>query len=575
MRLLGYMGGLAALVALLAGCQTMGKEPENTPPSLERTHARLMDESKKLQDHQSELRRDLEQLESSPKRTNPHELLTKGSQDAANRLQTITRDMQVQGDQPPTPDPVEPEYDPLDDILVSLEMDKADVRHLLQALAKQTNMNLLLHPQVVSNPPILSVSFSEVPASTVFREILQTADLYGRVEDNVLRVELFQESVFDLDFMETNMTTNFSVGGDVLGAATSSNNVIGGMTGSFNVSGQGPAVSNPYQKITEIIQPLVTAGGGSYHLNSMTGTLYVKAKPSALKTVSGLINRYKEILGRQILIEARIMEIRLTDQFRAGVDWALLRNSVSASSGLAQSITTNSGQYPFKGSGDQGVKNPAFGLGNFASATTSDLSTGSIASLAGFGLAMAGRSGLVALDMLKQFGEVQVLSNPSIRAKHGQPAMISVGRSSAYIRQTEVTVADTATTTGVDVQTETVFDGLILGVIPFISNEGRVSLVVHPIQSDVQASTLTPTQVGTSTTAVSLPQVDLKEISTVLDLNNNDTVFIGGLIDKNRTEVRTGVPVLSEIPLLGRLFTKDQNSEIVSELVIMLRVQIL
>ena len=169
-----------------------------------------------------------------------------------------------------------------------------------------------------------------------------------------------------------------------------------------------------------------------------------------------------------------------------------------------------------------------------------------------------------------------MLSNPSIRAKHAQPAMISVGRTNAYVREVDVTNTAGGTTnqTQTDVTVDSVFDGLMIGVVPFITSDGRISLTIHPIQSDVDAASLQLVDISTDS-KVSLPQVDLKEISTVLDLNNNDVVLLGGLIDKRRSKVRSGVPFLSEVPVVGRAFTSNTNSESVRELVIMLRASIL
>ncbi|MBF0270802.1 MAG: pilus (MSHA type) biogenesis protein MshL [Magnetococcales bacterium] len=496
---------------------------------------------------------------------------------------------------PVMPAPVLPKYDRLSDIMVSLEMDKVDARQALRALAKQANLNLLLDPAVLEEAPLITVSFQKVSAATVLREVLRLADLHGVIEDNLLRVEPFQEVVIPLNFLETNVTSTFESGGDVLGAAALTG-IGGGATGGGGAPAAGTGLkggfamtggaksTNPYEPIEKTLQNLVGEKKGTYQINRQTGTLYIRSKPSAVKSVTDLVQRYKEILGRQILIEARLMEVQLSDQYQAGINWALLRSNLALTSGITQTISTLGvgqgvvvadgtivGNDPFNASANRHV---AVGIPSTStSGTTSALGLQG-AKPAGLGLTLGGSHGLAFIDLLKQFGDVRTLSNPTIRARHGQPAMISVGQSSNYVQQTKVTaatVAGAAPTT--EVTTATLFDGVMMGVVPFISTDGKITLSIHPIQSSLVSGSLDAKKFGAS--EVSLPQVNLKEISTLLELQDRDTVLLGGLIDKTATKYRTGAPVLSELPLLGRLFTHDQENETTRELVIMLRVTIL
>ncbi len=166
-----------------------------------------------------------------------------------------------------------------------------------------------------------------------------------------------------------------------------------------------------------------------------------------------------------------------------------------------------------------------------------------------------------------------------MRARHGQPSIISAGRSSAYLSSTDITSTTSSgtTTSTVEVETGTVFDGLTLGVLPFITTENRITLNVHPMQSTVDSTSMSLKTItsGTSTYSYTTPAVDLKELSTTLELNDGDTVFLGGLINKSKTTTREGVPVISEIPMLGKLFQSNEETEEVKELIIMLRVTIL
>jgi MSHA type pilus biogenesis protein MshL len=184
---------------------------------------------------------------------------------------------------------------------------------------------------------------------------------------------------------------------------------------------------------------------------------------------------------------------------------------------------------------------------------------------------------LAAINALKTFGEAKVISNPTIRSKHGKPAIISVGTSFTYKKsvksETRNTSAENRETTEVEVST--VFDGLILGVIPFIEEDGNISLLINPIKSDVDQASLQPEQISSnSSDSISLPEVSIKEISTTISLRNNDVVILGGLIDKRIATVDKSVPVISSIPILGYLFRNDLKVEDTRELVIILTVSI-
>ncbi len=450
------------------------------------------------------------------------------------------------------PEPILPRYDPLDDILVSISMDNEDVRHVLAALAKETGMNLSLHPDLASEARIVSLQFEEVPASRAFKEILRIADVHGEVDGNILRISLYQEKIYTLDFIETNIQATFDVGGDVLGTGGGQDDQS--LTGNFKLSGTGGTVSNPYDILDTMLRPII-ANQGIISLNRLGGTLFVRSRPSVIYTVDQLLSRYRTMLRRQILLEARIIEVALADNYSWGIDWSLLRtimegNTVAViSKAITQGISTAGA---INRTSTPGTTAPEVGM--VISRTHGD------------------NSSLMALSMLENFGDVHVLSNPTIRARHGQPALISVGESNTYIRESTTTTStgtgsDTVST---DIETDTVFDGLLLGIIPFIGDHGRISLSIHPIKSDVDEESLSLVQVGD--TAVSLPRVNLKELSTSIRLNDGDTVVLGGLIDKTRTQGREGLPGVTRTPGIGSLFTDENMHQEVRELVIILRV---
>ncbi|MBF0609980.1 MAG: pilus (MSHA type) biogenesis protein MshL [Magnetococcales bacterium] len=602
MRRLGnILFSWVSLVSMLGGCQSVPQQDAPSPESqLEKSSSLLAKESQESARHVDELRQKLERTPTSnapaihpddrdarrrsriendilqlidPSRDfdkTAGEKFRQESMDTQDRQQEILRDGQKIKGKDNRPVVFQPTYNPLDDILISLEMDNADVRHILSVLSKEAKINLLLHPDLLTNPRYVSVSFHEVPLSRAFTEIMQLTDLYGEIKGNLLRVDPQQEAVIHLDMLETNLTSSFEVGGDVLG---SSNRGLGSnkggntasttsIKGGFQIRGTGPAKTNPYDYVEDMLRH-VFKDPDQYHINRQTGTLFLRARPSAVRNATKLIENYRQILARQILIEARIMEIRLDNSHQAGIDWNMLSNQLSVGRGISQSLAGVTNALPPFDSAN--VTRQLLTTGTLAAANTQSTAKA-------LSIAYASDHGKAILSLLKTFGDVKIVSNPTIRAKHAQPAMISVGQSSAYVKEVKTTnTTSTVNSTETQVEVDSVFNGLLIGVVPFITEGQRVSLTINPVKSEVDMSNMQET----GTTQITLPRVELKELSTVLDVNNGDTVFLGGLIDKDRRQSKQGVPVLSDIPLLGGLFTTTDNQDALRELVIMLHVTVL
>lgn len=445
--------------------------------------------------------------------------------------------------------PVVPDFNPLDKIIIrSLTVDDGDVSMVLKALAVETNTNLLLHPEISKSQDKITVNFSNIRAGLVFKEIMNATDLHGIVQGNLMRIRPYQEKIFSLDFIETNTEATFDMGGDVLGGNVSTNGQeSNGLTGQFNIKGKGAVDGNPYDALVKVIDKMKSVNG-RYALNRISGSLYIKDKPSVIKNISYMMENLKKMMSRQILIEARILEIQLDDGYQYGIDWALLKNNVVTSLGGDISVANN-GDLSLDGGFDSSeISNPA-----------------------GFSLVFSDGDWLGAVNMLNNFGQIKVVSNPHIRARHAQPSMISVGRSNTYISKTETTNDSDTDTQTATIETDQVFDGLLLGVIPFISDK-YISLSIHPIKSDVDDDSLALVSVQNS--SVSLPKVDLKEMSTTIKLKDGDTIILGGLIDRRKETTTNGVPGLSSLPILSWLFKSEKYQEVVREFVIVMKVTI-
>lgn len=490
--------------------------------------------------------------------------------------------------------PVEPVFNPLDAVNVTIKAEDTDVRLVFKAIAEQAKLNLVLPVALSEKPLTISLSLRNMPASQVFDHVLKTLDLYGSVERGVLVVKEFQERVYDLDFLQTAVTANFIAGGDVFGANQASGSQSGGdaspsgIRNSFNIRGRNTNDVDPYLQVEALLKTIINSDaeqtlekkgdsivpvptaqnkGQRFVLNKSTGTLYVQGRPSQVATVSQLVEHYRNVLGRQVLIEAQILDIDLNDEFQYGIDWSRLKNYAAIQYG-ANPLSLGAIQSTLPGAvnGGRTITIPAQVLGN--------------AGTPQFSAAYADATQSAAINMLKTFGSVHVLSNPSLRVKNTQPAVVSVGRNERYISQTTSNVSNSGggqSSVSSNVITSNLFDGVMLGVIPFISEDGTISLTINPVQTTVNPGSTTLIDVGSAANPlkISLPKVDFKGITTSLSLHSGDMVILGGLISESGSRTKAGLPGVADVPVLGEALGNVSRSINSRELIVVLRVRII
>ncbi len=436
-------------------------------------------------------------------------------------------------------EPLIPRYDPLEDHKISFSMVDARLDTIFYIIADTVGMNLVLDDAIKTRGDTVTLRFKNVSAKTVLNELADKFDLDYKVTGNILRINTYAERFFSLNFLDTNVAMNFDVGGDVLGGGGTK--TASGLSGNVEMKGTGAEKGNPYSVLKKMIEA-VKSKNGVFSMDSLSGSIYIKDKPSIVKNIAKIINHFKDVLSRQILINARIIEVTLSHGYEYGINWDILRNELS------------------------GVK--SIKLSHAAWNVTDGLvldgfnSTFSLSSIT---------------NALQTFGNIKIISNPTIRAKHGRPSIISVGNSISYKKSVKVTKTQNGTglDTDVDVEVSSVFDGLILGVIPFIEDNGRVDLMINPIKSDVDTESIAKLEDVGGGNTISLPKVGIKEISTTISLKDGNVIVLGGLISSEKVKTDKNVPILSDIPGLGYLFKNKYMTEERKELVIVLKVDVI
>lgn len=493
----------------------------------------------------------------------------------------------------PMPEPVAPKHDPLNDIVVSVKLQNATLSSILQVFSEQAKMNMLVDPEVLALNRRASLYLNRVTARELYRHILDVFDLSGTVDGNTIKIGMFEEKFYNIDFLNSRMNLDITSGGNVFGSNSGGGGGGGGgsggggggggsssdqIRGNISLSGGSGKQVEPYEQLELNLKRMIGTSETNqsdkdddvkrnvYTLNKSSGTLFVRARPAQMKMVDKMIERYKLVMRRQVLIEAQLMDVQLNDQFQYGVDWNVLRNHVAGlvggapigTSAVTAMLPNASGSLPIRT-----LSFPSASLGYSEGRST--------------GLAYSNGSFSTALSLLRGFGNVKILSNPSIRVRNNVPALLSVGSANRYVAKSTVTISNPgggATTTSTDVQTDSVFSGVIIGVVPFIGEQGNVELMINPMQTEVDQTSLQLQDVGAGG-RVTLPKISFKGMTTTLNIKDGDTVIIGGLIDQSSSGNDRGTPGLSDVPLFGKLFGNEATSQHTRELVIILKVKLL
>jgi type II secretory pathway component GspD/PulD (secretin) len=275
--------------------------------------------------------------------------------------------------------------------------------------------------------------------------------------------------------------------------------------------------SDPVQ-VAEILGKYVSRHGKVTPLNSRR-MIVIEDRPEFM-TRAGRLLEELHVQPKQVLIEARVLEVTLEDGETFGVDWTR--------------VFSNSG-----------TKHGSFG--------TSGLTQGNVTDgpkLPGFFFSLVNKNLDVFLEAKANKSRVRTLSSPKLLALENQEAKAVIGNSTGY----------KVTTTINQVTTESIQfleSGVILKVTPSVDQQGRVLLKVHP-------------EVSSTTLNGGIPDKKSTEVTTEFLCEDGQAVFIGGLLKKESTDGKTGVPVLTDVPFLGRLFSTTTESAKQTETVVII-----
>ncbi|WP_313310032.1 pilus (MSHA type) biogenesis protein MshL [Stutzerimonas nitrititolerans] len=434
-------------------------------------------------------------------------------------------------------------------------------RDFFLSLMQSAGQNLLVHPEVTGN---ITFSLSNVNLEEVLAAVRDSYGYDYRRTSYGYQIQPNQAitRTYDLNYLNVQRlgTTDTRVSS---GQVTSSDNTgvgVGGTTTSSTSStvnaSQLLTSSNVdfWAEIREVIAMMIGAEeGNQVVVNPQAGLLVVRAASADQQAVENFLRQAQRNLQRQVILETKILEVNLSDGFQAGINWSFLQGQKGIS--LGGFATTAGGvnipNIPLEGpDGIGGVFGATFDFGNF--------------------------EGVV--QLLETQGDVRVLSSPRISTLNNQKAVIKVGTDEFFVTDVSTTTTSLAggtTAPDLDITLTPFFSGISLDVTPQIDENDQVTLHVRPTVSRVQDQNKS-IQLGSADNVFNLPLAlsTTRQSDSIVRARSGQVVVIGGLLENRNSNDDANVPWLSKLPFAGALFQQQRKSLEQTELVILMRPQV-
>lgn len=309
----------------------------------------------------------------------------------------------------------------------------------------------------------------------------------------------------------------------------------------------------------------------TFSINKQAGIVNVYASEHAQKEIKRYLEELRRSVTAQVLVEAKIFEVALYDEYITGIDWGVL------------GLSSGEGSVGFMNETGRTSINAllASGGGIFNAPAGSQLNP---AVLSNFTLSYAGNDVQTLLQAISGFGTVRALASPRLTVLNNQSAVLNVATNEVFFEiDIDTTTEDGVTSVEVDSEVKSVPEGVLVNVLPSIDLDKRtISMAVRPTVTRIVGSERDPAVafVAASIPAAAgivseVPEVNVQEIDTVIQVRSGQPIVMGGLLQDRVANSQEGVPVLGEVPVLGSLFRKKADLVQKTELVIFLKATLL
>ncbi len=480
---------------------------------------------------------------------------------------------------PVVPLPPEPKLD--------LLVNNAPAREVFLAIVADTRYSMLMHPDVTGT---ISVTLRGV---TVAEALEAIRDVYGydfKMEGRRITIyaPTLQTRMFTVNYPQSQRVGNSELrvaSGSSLQSSSSSGAASGAAAPASSGSSQqaeGSRVSTTsktdfWTELAGAVRGLVGSGDGrNVIISPQAGIMAVRAMPDELRQVDKFLKAAQIAVERQVMLEAKIVEVELRDGFQSGIDWSVLRSgggrtgAIGVVSGNTTSNTLVSGVQA--------------NLPGFSAGTASLLTDGVSLPSAGaglFGLAFATDGFQAVLGFLETQGDVQILSSPRIATLNNQKAVLKVGTEDFFVTNlssgttTSSTTNSTAATTLPTLTLTPFFSGISLDVTPQVDDGSNIMLHVHPSVTTVTEKNKQIDLGSAGNFRLPLASSSVNETDTMVRILDGNIVAIGGLMQLESNRRSSGLPGTSDVPVISSIFGNRASIGRKKEVIVLIKPSII
>ncbi len=468
--------------------------------------------------------------------------------------------------------PILPEPTPVPELeKYTVVVNDVPVRELLFALARDAEVNVDISPGIEGTVTLNAV---EQTLPQILDRMSRQVDIRYEYSNGNLLVsadEPFLRS-YNIDYVNMARETDSQITISTQIATTGTGDIAGGSSGgggggnnNSTTDVRSVAFNNFWENMVKNIMAIIgedvessTGAEGDILISNAvipspeTGVLTVVATNKQHEQIQGLLDKMMNSANRQVLIQATIVEVTLNDNYQAGIDWSFI-NSLAGLSFSTVGLTT--GILPLLG--------PPVGtaIGGVLRYSDSDIG--------GEGDALT-----ATVNLLDEFGDTSVLSSPQMMVLNNQTAVLKVVQNLVYFEIDAETTPGTlggAAVVSVDTTAKTVPVGIVMSVTPFVSENGSVILNVRPTISRKIADIPDPNPNIPAGSVNNVPQIAVREMESMLRLNNGEIGVLGGLMTDESNDTDRGIPGIQDVPGIGEAFSSKRIQNTKTELVIFLR----
>ena len=489
----------------------------------------------------------------------------------------------------------------------NVSFNNVPAQQFFRSIVAGTRYNILVHPDVGGN---ITANLKDV---TLPETLDAVREMYGydyRIDGNriTIRPLTMQTRMFRINYLVGKRTGNSATRVNSTSVANANNNSNGNGNGNGgngygggqgnvqnnnggvqngtsggNQNGQSGALADStdvftnanndfWAELRTAIEAIVGSkeGGRSVVVSPQSGMVVIRAMPDELRNIDAYLKATQLAVDRQVILEAKILEVTLNDGYQSGVNWASFASISDTRRASGGVISPGTGLQPLINGAPATLTDPVTGLSGVGGFTLSSAAT---AAGSMFGLAIQSRNFGALLSFLETQGTVHVLSSPRISAVNNQKAVLKIGTDEFYVTNVQTTTNSTnaGNTVSPSVTLQPFFSGVVLDVTPQIDEQGNILLHVHP--SVTQVSTVNKSvNLGTAGSLnLPLASSDTSELDSIVRSQNGQVVAIGGLMRQASTVDDSHVPGVGDVPLLGALLGERKRSTQKRELVVLIK----